>query len=471
MSEKIKFVDLFCGIGSFHYSFKKLGWECVMACDIIKNARDIYKLNYGMEALGDIYDIDPKTVKPYDILCAGFPCQPFSQAGKHKGFDDERGTLFYQVMKFVKINEPGVVILENVQGLLNHDGGKTFDKIKGDLKKEKYDLVYKVLNCSEYGIPQMRKRLFVICVKKIKPFIDINKIFEFSKYEKIVTLSDFFNKKFEKKIAYTIRCGGKHSPIDDKHNWDGYMVNGKEYRLSIDDAKLLQGFDNKFQLIGSDADKWKRLGNTIPTIFTKMIGENIKQAIKLDGVKPNTKSTPKIESDQSDNGFDESEDEKPKKIKKKKVIKKNNDTKSRKKIKVVSESEDSLDDESEEEKPKKKVIKNNSNDEKPKKKPRVKPDDSKLKKKAVVSDSDDSFSEPEEEKPKKVNKKKLDDDKPKKKPKVKTDDSKIKNKVVVSESDDSSSDELVEIKPKKKVTKQNNDSDGEKPKKVVKIKI
>lgn len=348
MNEKIKFIDLFCGIGSFHYSFKQLGWECVMACDIVKNARDIYKLNYGMEPCGDIYDIDPKSIKKYDILCAGFPCQPFSQAGKHKGFDDERGTLFYQVMKFVKCNKPKIIILENVQGLLNHDDGKTFDKIKSELCKEKYELVHKILNCSDYGIPQMRKRLFVICVKKTNPFINLSKIFEFSKYEKNITLSKFFNKKFEKKTAYTIRCGGKHSPINDKHNWDGYIVNGEEYRLSINDAKLLQGFNDKFQLVGSDTDKWKRLGNTIPTIFTKMIGENIKKTLtntddecesESDGSdeesssedeKPQKKINKKKKCEESSN---DSEDEKLKKIKSKKIVKK--------KIIYVKESDES----------------------------------------------------------------------------------------------------------------------------------
>ena len=102
-SKVIKYIDLFCGIGSFHYSLKKLGWECVLACDIEKSAQDTYQENYNMKALGDIYKIDPKTVGHYDILCAGFPCQPFSQAGFHKGFEDKknkRGVLFYEIMKF-----------------------------------------------------------------------------------------------------------------------------------------------------------------------------------------------------------------------------------------------------------------------------------------------------------------------------------------------------------------------------------
>ena len=111
----LKFIDLFCGMGSFHYSFQKLGFECVMASDIYKPAKENYKNNYNMDVLGDICDIEPSNIEPYDILCAGFPCQPFSQAGHHRGFKDSRGTMFSQVMKFVKTNMPKIIILENVQ--------------------------------------------------------------------------------------------------------------------------------------------------------------------------------------------------------------------------------------------------------------------------------------------------------------------------------------------------------------------
>ena len=98
----IKFIDLFCGIGSFHYSFKKFGFKCVMASDIYAPAKDTYKKQYGIETLGDICDIKPEDIEPYDILCAGFPCQPFSIGGLRKGFDDVRGTLFYDLVRIIK---------------------------------------------------------------------------------------------------------------------------------------------------------------------------------------------------------------------------------------------------------------------------------------------------------------------------------------------------------------------------------
>ena len=277
----IKFIDLFCGIGSFHYSFKKLGWNCVMSCDIDKAAKQTYKENYNQEPLDDIINIEPKDITPFDILCAGFPCQPFSQCGQHKGFDDKRGTLFFNIMKFVKFHKPKIIILENVQGLLNHDNGNTFQTIKTQIENENYMFCYKLLKCSDYGIPQMRKRLFIVCIRNDLEFKNkINDIMDFKEYEKSVSLSTYLGKKFEKEIAYTIRCGGKNSPINDKHNWDGYIVNDQEYRLTIDDCLKLQGFDSSFKLTGNQREQWKQLGNTIPTIFTQIIANNINKFYK-----------------------------------------------------------------------------------------------------------------------------------------------------------------------------------------------
>jgi DNA (cytosine-5)-methyltransferase 1 len=272
----LKFVDLFCGIGSFHYSFDKFGWECVMSCDIDNAVKETYKENYNQEPLGDITKIEPKNITPFDILCAGFPCQPFSQCGQHKGFDDERGTLFFNIMKFVKFHKPKIIILENVQGLLAHDSGNTFQTIKNQIEIENYIVGHKVLKCSDYGIPQMRKRLFIVGIRddlEIKN--KLNDILNFKEYEKQVSLSSYLGKKFEKEIAYTIRCGGKNSPINDKHNWDGYIVDGQEYRLTINDCLKLQGFESSFKLKGNIREQWKQLGNTIPTIFTQIIGNNI----------------------------------------------------------------------------------------------------------------------------------------------------------------------------------------------------
>lgn len=268
----MRFVDLCCGIGSFHYSFRKLGWTCVMACDINPSARKTYAANYGIEPMGDIFDIKPECIDPFDVLCAGFPCQPFSNIGLHRGFDDVRGTLFYQIMKFVAVHRPKCVVLENVPGLLSHNQGHTFDDILGSLKTAGYNVVHKVLKCSDYGLPQMRKRLFIVGIRSDLS-AKYENFFDYAKYEKKVTLSDFLQRPLIKDTAYTIRCGGRNSPMRGKHNWDGYEIDNHEiYRLSVEDCLKLQGFASSFMLHGSKKDQWALVGNTIPTIFTELIG-------------------------------------------------------------------------------------------------------------------------------------------------------------------------------------------------------
>lgn len=279
----MRYIDLFCGIGSFHYSFSKKGWECVMACDIEKSCRDTYYENYGLYPDGDITEIDISTIPQYDILCAGFPCQPFSQCGKHQGFQDKRGILFYYILNFVTTHHPKIIILENVPGLLSHEKGETFEIITTEINKEGYFHLAKIIKCSDYGIPQMRKRLFLIFfnLNFFSEDLPFQEVFNFSSFLNKTNLSTFFGKKFDKETAYTIRCGGRNSPINGKHNWDGYLIDNQEYRLTLEDCLKLQGFDKNFKLVGSQKEKWKMVGNTIPTIFTKMIGDRIEFFLKL----------------------------------------------------------------------------------------------------------------------------------------------------------------------------------------------
>jgi DNA (cytosine-5)-methyltransferase 1 len=270
----VTFVDICCGIGSFHYSFAKHGFQCVLACDIDPTARATYKANYGVEPYGDVYEIDIAQVPQFDILCAGFPCQPFSNAGQHKGFEDTRGTLFFQIMKWVEHHAPKYIVFENVPALVTHDGGNTFKRICQCMEEAGYALEHKLVKCSDYGIPQMRKRLLLIGIRggpAPQPILD------FERFKTTVTLKDYLGKPFEKDTAYTIRCGGRGSSLGNKHNWDAYLVDGKEYRLTVDDGLRLQGFPEGFVLEGSVVKQWHQLGNTIPTVFTDMIAQNIKR--------------------------------------------------------------------------------------------------------------------------------------------------------------------------------------------------
>ena len=279
-TKHLKYVDFFCGIGSFHYSFMKHGMECVMSSDIFKPAVDTYLYNYGIMPHGDIRDIKIQDIPYHDIFCAGFPCQPFSQCGHHKGFSDIRGTMFHEIMRIVNHCNPKIIVLENVPALIKHDNGNTFATIKKNLEESGYTVLFKILKCSDYGIPQMRKRLFIFSFKNVS-VNNVEDFFDLSEFVQTKTLSEYLHRNFDKEIAYTLRCGGRHSSITDRHNWDGYIVDNKEYRLSIDDALKLQGFDENFELIGSNIQKWKLLGNTIPTIFTDIIAKKIIQHVRF----------------------------------------------------------------------------------------------------------------------------------------------------------------------------------------------
>ena len=167
-NNKFKFIDLCCGIGGFHYALKKLGHECVMASDIDENCRINYEINHKIKPLGDLTKIDVKTIPKFDILCAGFPCQPFSKAGDQKGFDDERGNIFFEICKIINHHKPKYLLLENVRNLASHDNGNTWEVIKANLDKLNYYTYEKpvILNTLYFGVPQSRERVVIMCKRK-----------------------------------------------------------------------------------------------------------------------------------------------------------------------------------------------------------------------------------------------------------------------------------------------------------------
>lgn len=159
------FIDLFCGIGGFHSALSSLGGRCVFASDIDKYAKDVYERNYGIKPTGDITKIDVKDVPQHDIICAGFPCQPFSISGDQKGFEDPRGKLFFNVVAIAKHHRPMIIFLENVKNFEKHDGGKTLDTVKRELGNIGYTVYAKVLCASDYGVPQARKRIYIVAFR------------------------------------------------------------------------------------------------------------------------------------------------------------------------------------------------------------------------------------------------------------------------------------------------------------------
>ena len=164
---KYKFIDLFAGLGGFHFALSELGHECVFASELREDLRKLYNINFpGTRIEGDITKINPKDIPPHDILCAGFPCQPFSQAGKRQGFNDEkdRGNLFYTICNIIDEHHPRYVLLENVSNLKGHDNGNTWATIKQMLEDREYEVREQILSPHQFGvIPQHRKRIYIVC--------------------------------------------------------------------------------------------------------------------------------------------------------------------------------------------------------------------------------------------------------------------------------------------------------------------
>lgn len=171
-NQPLKFIDLFAGLGGFHLALKELGCECVFASEIKDDLRKLYKINFPKTPVlyGDITKIKPEEIPPHDILCAGFPCQPFSQAGKRQGFNDKnRGNLFYNICDIVKCHRPKYILLENVANLKNHDNGRTWETIKKELEALEYEVAEPaILSPHQFSIPQHRRRIYIVCVDRNK---------------------------------------------------------------------------------------------------------------------------------------------------------------------------------------------------------------------------------------------------------------------------------------------------------------
>jgi len=159
----MRFIDLFSGLGGFHLAAKRLGMDCVFACEVDAKLRDLYELNFGIRPEGDIRDIDPSSVPPHEALFAGFPCQPFSKAGNQLGFKDKiRGTIAFNMIRIIKHHKPRLIVLENVAHFVRHDNGKTLDAIKSALEDLNYEVESATLSPHQFGVPQIRERMYLV---------------------------------------------------------------------------------------------------------------------------------------------------------------------------------------------------------------------------------------------------------------------------------------------------------------------
>jgi DNA (cytosine-5)-methyltransferase 1 len=164
----MNFIDLCCGIGGFHQALSSLGMNCVLACDIDKDCRENYELNYKIKPFDNVNHLKIEEIPSFDILCAGFPCQPFSKAGYQNGFKDDRGHLFFSICKIINYHKPKYIILENVRNLASHDNGKTWNIIKSSIQNMNYHTYDSplILNTLQFNIPQYRERVVILCKRK-----------------------------------------------------------------------------------------------------------------------------------------------------------------------------------------------------------------------------------------------------------------------------------------------------------------
>jgi DNA (cytosine-5)-methyltransferase 1 len=286
--KKITFIDLFAGIGGFHLAFHNTGAKCVFVSEWDEPARKTYQANFekidpeifdprNIEKtfVGDITKVDPADMPDFDIITGGFPCQPFSQAGLKKGFTETRGTLFFDIARIIKEKQPKAFFLENVRGLLTHDGGQTFETIKRVLTEELgYSFYYKVVKASDYGVPQHRPRLFMVGFK------DKSIKFEFPEPRELqMTMDDVFNGKVSRKMGFTLRVGGRGSGLNDRRNWDTYLVDGEVRRLSPKEGLRLQGFPDSFVFPVSETQAMKQLGNSVAVPAIQATAEQIMKAL------------------------------------------------------------------------------------------------------------------------------------------------------------------------------------------------
>ena len=299
-----KFVDLFAGIGGFRVSLQRLGMKCVFSSEIDKSARIAYQRNFNDDDVrGDICEINAREIPTHDVLCAGFPCQSFSIAGKRSGMNDRRGRLFYEILRIVEHHKPLVLLLENVRNILTVDGGEAIKTIKTKLDEAGYSVHYSLLDASDYGIPQNRKRVYFACLRKGSglryktPRPDRKNIFlkdvldDFVDKRLIVHRDDItIERKEEPEPAHKpIRIGhlnkggqGERIYHPNGHaitlaadsggvgNRTGlYLIDGVVRRLSISECKRLMGFDES-HITAAGTQGYRQLGNAvIPLMVTR----------------------------------------------------------------------------------------------------------------------------------------------------------------------------------------------------------
>lgn len=307
-----KFIDLFAGVGGIRQSFENNGGKCVFSSEIDTFAKFTYYTNFGTVPFGDITKISADSIPQHDILCAGFPCQPFSHIGKREGFEHPtQGTMFHEIIRIIETRKTPVLFLENVPGLINHDDGNTLQVIIETLQDMGYKVQHTVLDASHFGIPQKRKRFYLVA------FLDHNVQFEFPKppmlskdigevLETGVTgysisehlQKSYLFKKDDGKPALVDKesTGAIKTLVSTYHKIQrltGTFVKDGETGirlLTTNECKAIMGFPEHFAIPVSRTQMYRQMGNSVVVPVVTKIAEQISIALK------NSKKTVPIES-------------------------------------------------------------------------------------------------------------------------------------------------------------------------------
>jgi DNA (cytosine-5)-methyltransferase 1 len=204
VDNKLKFIDLCSGIGGFHFGLKK--HKCILACDINKWCRESYETNFNIKCKEDIFELNVDELCDFDILCAGFPCQPFSSAGLKKGMKDDRSKVYDKIINIVLEKQPRIVLLENVKNLLVMNKGEVIKKIVSDLEKLNYNVSYSLLNTANFGLAQNRERVYIVCTNKNKYDIsfNFNNLESMNIRKNLKDIIDFNNKEYIEEDKYIL---------------------------------------------------------------------------------------------------------------------------------------------------------------------------------------------------------------------------------------------------------------------------
>jgi DNA (cytosine-5)-methyltransferase 1 len=309
----LKFIDLFCGIGGFRLGFESVGGECVFSSDWDRFSQQTYEANFGEKPHGDIHEVAVEDIPAHDVLCAGFPCQPFSIAGVSKklslgrkhGFDDEKqGNLFFEITRILDNHRPAAFVLENVKNLKGHDKGRTFGIIYKTLTEELGYTVYDKIIDAQSLVPQHRERIFLVGFREPQPF-------EWPEFpDHSPTLSSILEDKVDDKYTLSTHLWGYLQGYKKKHQAQGngfgfglftgdgvartlsarYYKDGSEIlisrggrknprRLTPRECARLMGYPDTFKIPVSDTQAYRQFGNSVVMPVVKRIAQSVVESL------------------------------------------------------------------------------------------------------------------------------------------------------------------------------------------------